>query len=143
MEKTLRQKQKEEALERMHMLKLMPSVIKDFKDHEKVYYSERQNAFFKAILYWVSNEDKYVELIDHFEMEHNALVYHAQLTHTEFGDLLSLFYVSQYENGWKQDKMDIIDQEAMVYVANLDDELLSEFGYIGIESTQGGVMRTW
>ena len=143
MNKTLRQKQKEQALIRMHKLNLMKEVIDDFKNNDTVYYSERQNAFFKAILYWVSNEDKYVEIINEFEKSHNALVYHCQLTHLEFGDVLSLFFVSEYEDEWEQDNDDIKEGQALVYAANLDDDMFSELGYIGFESTQGGVCRTW
>ena len=143
MEKTLRQKQKQEALERMYALGLMKEVIKDFKDNDTVYYSERQNAFFKAILYWVSNEDKFVEVINEFEKKNNALVYHCQLTHLEFGDCLSLFFVSENEDEWSQDREDIKNGGALVYVENLDEHMFSELGYIGFESTQGGVCRTW
>lgn len=142
MEQILKEKQKAEALKRMRMLNLMPNVIKDFEKKNKVYYSERQNAFFNAILYWVDNEKEYVDLVGKFEKEHNCLVYHCQLTHMEFGDLLSLLYVSENEEEWEQDTNDIREGYAFAYVANLDCDSDSEFGTIGIKPSQGGVLRT-
>ena len=143
MTETLKQKQKAEALVRMKALKLMWEVIDDFKRNDTVYYSERQNNFFRAILYWVDNHEEYADAIKKFEKEHNALVYHAQLTHLEFGDCLSMFFVSEYEEDWEQERKDLQNGETLAYVENLDDDMFSEMGYIGFESTQGGVMRTW
>ena len=142
MEQTLKEKQKAEALHRMRMLQLMPNVIKDFEKKNKVYYSERQNNIFNAILYWVDNEKKYVDLVNEFEKKHNALVYHCQLTHMEFGDCLSLLYVSQNEEEWEQDTNDIREGYSFAYVANLDYPHDNEFGTIGIKPSQGGVLRT-
>lgn len=139
---TLKEKQKNEALKRMAMLNLMPQVIKDFKKNNKVYYSERQNAFFNAILYWLDNEPNYVEIVNKFEKEHNCLVYHCQLTHMEFGDLLSLLYVSENEEEWEQDKKDLREGYAFSYVANIGCECYNDFGTIGIRPSQGGVLRT-
>lgn len=139
---TLKEKQKNEALKRMAMLNLMPQVIKDFKKNNKVYYSERQNAFFNAILYWLDNEPNYVELVNKFEKEHNCLVYHCQLTHMEFGDILSLLYVSENEEEWEQDKKDLREGCAFSYVVNIGCECFNDFGTIGIRPSQGGVLRT-
>lgn len=139
---TLKEKQKNEALKRMAMLNLMPQVIKDFEKKDKVYYSERQNAFFNAILYWLDNEPNYVEIVNKFEKEHNCLVYHCQLTHMEFGDLLSLLYVSDSEEEWEQDKQDLREGYAFSYVVNIGCKYNSDFGTIGIRPSQGGVLRT-
>ena len=92
---TLKEKQKEEALKRMRMLQLLGKVREDFRKSGKVYYSERQNAFFNATLYWVDNEPEFVKIIKDFEKKNNALVYHCQLTHLEYGDNLALLYVSK------------------------------------------------
>lgn len=139
----LKLKQKQEALKRMRMLQIMPNVIKDFEKNNKVYYSERQNSFFLATLYWLDNHKEYVDLVKDFEKTHNAIVYHAQLTHLTFGDCLSLFYVSENEEEWSMDKDNISNGEMISYVANLDDDDCSEFGYIGVKPAMGGVVRTW
>lgn len=143
MEKTLRQKQKEEAIKRMKLLQIMPQVREDFKSNDTIYYSERQNSFFNATLYWLRNHPEYVKLAKELEEENGALVYHAQLTHTELGDMLSLLYVSKNEEEWEMDKDDIVNGQAFVRVVNLDDDLLSDFGTIGIKPSMGGVLRTW
>ena len=137
-----REKQKAEAIKRMKALKLMPQVIKDFEKKDKVYYSERQNAFFNAVLYWLDNEKRYVDLVKEFEKKHNALVYHCQLTHLEFGDCLTLLYVSDTEEEWPMDNRLLSEGYPMAYVYNLDDETCSEFGSVGIKPSMGGVART-
>lgn len=139
---TFKEKQKQEAIKRLKMLKVMPNVIKDFEKNGRVYYSERQNKFFNAILYWLDNEEEYVKLVKAFEKKNNALVYHCQLTHTECGDLLSLLYVSADEDNWEYERQDIANGITYCYVANLDCEYDSDWGTIGIQPSQGGVLRT-
>lgn len=139
---TLRQKQKQEALERMKLLQIMPQVRNDFKNNDRLYYSERLNAIFNATLYWVDNKPEFVNLIKEFENKYNALVYHAQLTHLEFGDCLALLYVSNQEEEWSQDKRDILEGYAFSFVKNLSDEMFDDFGTIGIKPSMGGVVRT-
>lgn len=138
----LKEKQKKEAIKRLKMLKVMPNVIKDFEENGRVYYSERQNKIFNAILYWLDNEEKFVKIVEEKERKHNILVYHCQLTHTEFGDLLSLLYVSADEDNWEYERQDIQNGITYCYVANLDCEYDSDWGTIGITPSQGGVLRT-
>lgn len=138
----LKEKQKEEALKRMKMLSLMSNVIKDFEKNGKVYYSERQNAMFNAILYWVDNEPKFAKIIQEKEKKNNILVYHCQLTHTQFGDLLSLLFVSDDEDNWEDERQELRNGIAYCYVANLDCEYDSDWGTIGIKPSMGGVLRT-
>ena len=137
-----KQKQKEEAIKRMKLLQIMPQVIKDFEKNDRVYYSERQNSFFLATLYWLDNHKEYVDLVKEFEKKHHALVYHAQLTHLEYGDNLALFYVSSEEEEWTRDKEDIRHGQLFSRVLNLDCEYDSDFGYIGVRPAMGGVVRT-
>lgn len=139
---TFKEKQKQEAIARLKMLKVMPNVVKDFEKNGRVYYSERQNKFFNAILYWLDNNEKYVEIVKEKERKHNIMVYHCQLTHTNFGDLLSLLYVSADEDNWEYERNDIKDGITYCYVANLDSEYDSDWGTIGIAPSQGGVLRT-
>lgn len=139
---TLKEKQKEEALVRLSMLHVLPQVKKDFEKKDVVYYSERQNNIFNAVLYTIGEDSKYMPIIKEFEDKHNALVYHCQLTHTTFGDLLSMFYVSDSEDEWGYDKNDLKDNTAYVKVVNLDDVQCSDFGCIGIRPSMGGVLRT-
>lgn len=137
-----KEKQKQEALKRMQALHLMPEVINDFKENNRVYYSERQNAFFNAVLYWLDNEQRYIDLVKEFEQKYKCLVYHCQLTHLEFGACLTLLYVSDTEEEWPMDNRLLKEGYPMAYVYNLDDETCSEFGSVGIKPSMGGVVRT-
>lgn len=140
----LRMKQKAEALERLQSIRgLNKKVIQDFKTQGVVYYSERLNAIFDGILYYASNEEDIENTIKNFEKKYNYLVYHAILTHTNFGNLLSLLYVSSNVDEWNTDKQYLKDGETCSYVANLSDIECSEFGYIGIEQKNGGLSRTY
>ena len=140
-EKELRQLQKEEAVARMRSMRILPQVIRDFEKNGKIYYSERQSAMFPATLYWLDNHSNYVELVKAFEERSNGMVYHCQLTHTEFGDLLSMFYVSRNPKEWTTDRKDLENGLAFVMVENLNDDLFSECGYIEFRSAYGGVVR--
>lgn len=140
---SLKDKQIEEGWERLKMLGVEGYVSKDFKVSHKVYYSERQNNFFCAVLYWLDNNEKWLDLVNKFEEKTNNLVYHAQFTRTSYGDMLSLFFVSSEEEEWEQEREDLKNKEIYAYVINLDEPDFSEYGLIGIESKMGGVVRTW
>lgn len=140
---TLKDKQKAEALQRMKMLKLLDQVQKDFRTNGRLYYSERLDKVFNAVLYWLDNQSQYVGIVERFEKEYNALVYHCQLTHTEFGDQLTILYVSANENEWENDRKDLINGYAFARVENLLDGMYSEFGSVGIAPSMGGVLRTY
>lgn len=139
---SLTEKQKAEALARMQMLGLMGNVRKAFRSG-KLYYSERQNAYFNAVLYFLDNNPEWAAKIRELERSKNILVYHAQLTHTTMGDMLSLLYVSDTECEWALDRKALAQAETCAYVMNLDDPDCSEFGWIGIKPSMGGVVRTW
>ena len=149
MDYQLRQKQKLEAIERLKMLALHPSVLNNFTKYDKVYYSERQNAIFDGVLFEIENDSHYAELVKEFETEYNALVYHAQLCKTEFGTCLSLLYVSSHEDEWELDRSDILHthkdgtMRVIARVENLTDPYLSECGFIGIVRKNGGVSRVY
>ena len=138
---TLKEKQKAEAIKRMKALKIMSSVIDDFKNKNTIYYSERQNQMFPATLYWLENHPEWVGMAKEFEQRTDSLVYHAQLTHTQVGDLLALMYVSANESEWAEDNE--LLKEGIMYsmVLNLDDEFCSDLGTIQLKPAMGGVVR--
>ncbi len=138
----MNEKMKAEALKRLKTLGVMPEVIKAFKKDGVVYYSERANRMFPAVLYFLSNEDKYMELKKKFEEKTGDLVYHAILTHTEFGDCLDFLYVSKHEEEWEMDNEDLSDGYVLVYSNNLSAPDCSEFGSIAVRSIMGGLERT-
>ena len=106
----LKELQKAEAVKRMKMLKLDKSVIKEFFQDGTVFYSERQNSIFQAVLYYVSNDEQLARKVKDFEEEYNALVYHVQLTHTAYGKMYSFLYVSKSQDEWALDIEDLEKQ---------------------------------
>lgn len=136
-----REKQKQEAIKRMKILKMLPSVIEDFETKDIVFYSETFSRDFQGILYWISNKEEFVEVIKDFETKHKALVYHATLGHYEFGTCLSLLYVSNDKDEWTTDRNDLSANVAYAYVHNFDVPEFSEFGTIGLKPVNGGIVR--
>lgn len=131
----LKIKQKQEAIERMKMLKIYSQAIKEFEKENVINVSEHG-----GILFWLDDEQQ--EMVKRFEEKYNAVVYHVIHNYTEYGELYSLLYVSQHENEWDYDKDDIKHNIALCYVVNKDEENFSEFGSIGIRPQFGGVIRT-
>lgn len=133
---TFSEKMKAEALQRMRILKLYSTVLQDFAANEKINYSFSNFGF----LYWLDKDME--ERVRRFEEKYGYLVYHVIDNPTSIGRMHSYLYVSSNEEEWEQDRQDLIDGCPIVYVENVDDELLSEFGSIRIEPRNGGVIRT-
>ena len=131
---TMEQK-KQEALERMKMLKLYPNVIKEFEEENVVNLSENG-----GFLYWLNDEQK--KIVKEFEKKEDVLVYHVIHDFTNFGELLTFLYVSDYEEEWEEDREDLKVGYAYAYVKNLADDYCSEFGSICFRPQFGGLVRT-
>lgn len=135
-----------EALKRIKKLGFIDDVYDLFKNHNGLYYSERQNRIFPATLYWLSNDENYVKIVKDFEDRTGHLVYHAILTNTTFGHILDLLFISKYKEDWTYDmeKYSYDGDEGyrvMSMANNLDDEMLSDMGSIIIRPVMGGVER--
>lgn len=140
-EKTnLKELQKVEAVKRMKMLKLDKSVIKEFLQDGTIFYSERQNNIFQAVLYYVSDDEQLAKKVKEFEEEYNALVYHVQLTHTFYGKMYSFLYVSKSQDEWDYDIDDLKNNCCYAFVWNNE---IEEIGLICVESEMGGIVRTY
>ena len=131
----MKAKQRTEALKRMELLNLHENVIDDFKEIALLNQSEHG-----GILYWVEGEME--KKIREWEEKTGNLVYHVIHDYTEFGELLSLLYVSQYEEEWEMERDDLVNGYPLAYVMNLTDDWCSEYGSIGIRPQWGGVVRT-
>lgn len=132
------EKMKEEAIRRMQILRFHPMVIKDFEKYGQIGYSFHTFGFC-----FLREQEK--DRIRQFEKEYGYLVYYvidSYATYPKIGRTLSYLYVSSNEEEWAQDRQDLEECRPIVYVENVDDELLSEFGCIGIEPRNGGVIRT-
>lgn len=123
-----------EAIARMKKLDLHPNTIKDLKNGT-VNVSRQHGA-----LFWADENEQ--KIIAKFENEHNALVYHVIYTPTEFGELFSMLFVSQYDEEWELDNEDIDSGYPIAMVVNLTDEWCSDMGSIGVRKSFGGLVRT-
>ena len=123
-----------ECLKRMEILELSKQCISAFKKG-KIWESESIGA-----LYEVNEEEQ--EIINNFEKEHEGCkVYHLIHNITDFGELYNIFYVSNVEDEWEQDKEDLKQNYAFVYVYNKSADWCSEFGSIAIKKNIGGLIR--
>ena len=135
-----REKKIKEAMKRMKKLQLLPQIIEEFGEHpELVQYSEPTPL--GGILYWIKNEPEWMKKVEEFEKENNAVVYHAIHSYTNYGEMLSLLFVSDYEEEWEMDNEDIEDGYVMTYTINFDDPICSEFGTIVVRPAMGGLKR--
>ena len=131
-----REKMKAVAIERMKKIGIMEQPIKEFEEEGKLNLSENG-----GMLYWLDDGQK--AMVEKFEQENEALVYHVIHQFTNIGELFNLLYVSKYTEEWEADMDDIGIGEVLAYVVNKDMPDCSEFGTIGIEPINGGVTRTW
>lgn len=76
-----------------------------------------------------------------WEEETGNIVYHVIMNRFEFGLCYSFLYVSQHADEWGLDNENLKEGHPLVYVKNKDDNSLSEYGYIGIKPSFGGLMR--
>ena len=129
------EKKKQEAVARMKSLKLYPNIIREFEEKDVINLSENG-----GILYWLSDEQK--QYVKEFEETYNTLVYHVIRNFTEFGELLTFLYVSDEQEEWEYDREDLKGGYTCAYVKNLDEDLFSEFGSVGIRMQFGGLVRT-
>ena len=133
-----RAKQEAEAVERMKLLELFPTVINRFINEKVVLTSMHTEDF--GVMYWLNEDEK--KFVKEFEDETNAVVYHTIKSCTTIGRMLSVFYVSDDESEWKSDREDIKIGEQLCYVKNIDNDDCSEFGYICFLKSCGGLIRT-
>ena len=77
------------------------------------------------------------DVID-LEAKHNCLVYLAIYVETDFGKMVSYFYVSDYEEEWEDDYNDLKDGYAITYTYNDTYPTCSEFGSIAFKKQQSG-----
>lgn len=130
-----KQQQKNEAIERMKMLKLYPNIIKEFKKENIINMSENG-----GMLYWLKDDER--QIVEDFETEYNTVVYHVIHNYTELGEMYALLYVSDDEEEWEYDRDDLLAGYPLAYVKNVTDNNCSEFGSIGVKMRFGGLIRT-
>ena len=88
--KATREQMKEEAIKRMKMLGIYPPTIKEFEQEDKL------NVSRGGFLYWL--DDEYKAKVAEFEEKYGVLVFAVIENNMEFGKLLSILYVSTYQD---------------------------------------------
>ena len=126
---------KEEALERMKLLKLHPNIIKEFKDENKLNRSE----YGYGILFWLEEHEQ--QLVDEFQNKHkDYLVYHVIKTETvDFGTIYDLLFVSIFEYDWVLERKELKDDIVMSYSVTP----FPECGPIKVKCINGGLARVY
>lgn len=127
---------KNEALARMAILRMLPQPIREFKEEGKLNLSENG-----GFLYWLDEEQE--RMVRDWEKETGNLVYHVVRSFTNFGEMLTLLYVSKYKEEWEMDIADLKDGVPFCYVYNKDMPDCSEYGGVAIEPRIGGVVRVF
>jgi hypothetical protein len=134
--KVSRENKKVEAIKRMEMLGLFKPCIKAFERHDEVQLTEPNGG-----LYEFSDDEELNAKIKEFEEQYNALVYHVIHTYTQFGELYSFLFISDYEEEWEMDIADVKDGYVIDYVWNKSDDWMSEMGSIVVRELFGGLVR--
>ena len=111
---------------------LQPKQSEEAAPSEEVKESEKEQG-----------KEEWLQKIQDIEELYNIKIYYGILTHFDFGDVLSLLYVSNDPNDWQIERNDLTDGVPFVYALNLTDEWMSEFGGIQIESNNGGLSRVY
>lgn len=144
----LRNKQKQEATERLKILEdnymMHKNVLKEFKQDETIYYSENLGGAFSGILYWLRNKPEFVNIVKNIEEKRNIYVYHCILSHySDDGDVLTMLYVSSDEEYWENERQELIDGCPCSYVYSFNFPQFSEFGGVTITGVNGGINRLY
>ena len=141
----MKEKMLAEALERMKILGLEGPVTEQLKKSGTVFYSERTPL--GGILYWVDNEERYAAAVKEFEKNTGCFAYHCTHEYMEYGECLSILYVSEYEDEWEMDRELLKEGNTSkgftqyAYVVNFDEPLFSEFGTVTVSNVSGGLIR--
>ena len=132
-----KEEQKAKAIEFMRTLDIYKPYIHGFEQSNRGCFFERFGG------YWVDQEPEIFAKMKEVEETYNCTVYAITHEYTEFGEMWSFLYVSQYTEDWEYSLTDYEDGSYYVasYVWNKSDEMLSELGDIVVRSFGGGLNR--
>ena len=128
------EKKKTEAIKRMKMLGLVPARIEDFEAAGIVSAHSPLGGYYHLDIVQQM-------LVNNIEREHNVLVYLVIRSNTDFGVMDSFLFVSDFEDEWERDRIDIENNIALTYTYNHSCPHCSEFGSIQFKCVGGGIYR--
>lgn len=123
----------QEAVLRMKTLRMRDDLISEFVRNGKLY------CYRDGELETLSQE--FVELVQRFEADVGGVVYYLIFTESEFGDLLTMLYISDYKEEWYRDMLALKDMVPFAYVENLQMPVFSEFGSVQLVTEDGRTLR--
>lgn len=134
MEKATKEEMKNEAIERLKMLKVHEDVINDLKNENKLYRSDGS----LGILFWLDEEEK--RIVREFEDKYKVLVYHVIKTNTlDFGFIYDLLFITNEKEYWQEERERL---KAGIVLSHTKSQF-SESGDIGIKNVNGGLVRLY
>ena len=125
----------QEAIKRMKLLKLYQNVIKEFKEEQRLNKSDLN----KGILYWLNEEEQ--EMIEKLEKKYKFMTYHIIHSYSNLGETYEILFIKDNKEEWKAEMEDLKNGYAMARVEVINCPINSKFGYIGVKSINGGVLR--
>lgn len=125
----------QEAIKRMKLLKLHQNVINEFKEEQRLNKSDLN----KGILYWLNEEEQ--EMIEKLEKKYKFMTYHIIHSYSNLGETYEILFIKDNKEEWKAEMEDLKNGYAMARVEVINCPINSEFGYIGVKSINGGVVR--
>ena len=138
----MREKQKQEALQRMETLiekfNLNPNLHK-YLSEDRLYYSYLTAGGLLGSIDTISYEEENERICREFEEKYGAYVYHTIESETIYGKMLAMLYVSKNEQEWEYERLS--DDYITSYVYNFADDD-GAFGDIFLASVDGALVRT-
>ena len=125
----------QEANRRMRILQLHINARNEFKDEHRINKSDDN----MGILFWLDEKEE--EMVKELEKKYNFMVYHIIHTLSNLGETYEILFVSKIKEEWFDEREDLKNGFAMARVEVINSPENSEFGYIGVEARNGGVVR--
>ena len=141
------QNQKEEAAKRLQILVSngLHPVVADNLEEDLLTISYCPLLGFPILCDFESGgsfDQSWIDEVKKMEDKYGFYVYHVIYSCTSVVEMLSLLYVSPYEEEWEIERNELICGYPISYVVNLNHPEFSERGSIGIKITMGGITRT-
>ena len=137
--KSLKELQKEKAIECLEKLKIYGKFIEEFKSKDIVscFVGYNDNLV-------VLDDEEITQKIKEIEEKYKAKVYAVMINYTILGTYYDFLYVSQYIEEWEHILIAATEPNEFIVNSicwNKDKNLVNEFGTIMIEAQFGGIRR--
>ena len=125
----------QEANRRMRILQLHINARNEFKDEHRINKSDDN----MGILFWLDEKEE--KMVKELEKKYNFMVYHIIHTLSNLGETYEILFIENNKEEWFAEREDLKNGYARARVEVVNCSENSEFGYIGIEARNGGIVR--